>query len=602
MFMAALLEVAGFRITYEAKHKRTSARKLAKSNTKHVMSGRIVEVFDSVEGNTGVSFKQANRESAVPLAENNVSAAQRGTDFLQEELPSPGIERHSSLAYVHRQSPSRLWKDIRELTRCDDSCAGANNGRCEDGTAQPPWPAESSPVRCDLGTDCTDCGAWKGQATKSMQAAAEESGLIERLQSEEVEVLVRSTACPPYFKFAHTNPKLDVDVSHMVYHGGVLEPLISFTWYKLLRERCRNRELVLDVGGNFGWYTVLAASLGCRVITWEPVPRFRAFLLYNVLLNGVGHLVEVRDTVVSDDRLPQSVVVPQRGIWGTAGINGMNIDPAVDNEGDYMKVLAVPERLDDVVSEKAVLLKVDVEGFEPSVLRTGTRLVTEKAVEHIFLEYSPGVGHRANNFTFAKEFPLMLHTLLKSGYNVRSFEAMEGFSAAKVDWDEHELPALEAVTDANIQYDLLDMENAINTRGQFACVYKPNAVKAFPTHANCGSIPEGLHPMSFHSVFSHNTNIWATLAAGDSFPKGATTGVLRPNEDERSYFTTRSSSLGMRGMGGRICDHLPPEVQVHHRCRCTNRAICGQEEEAVAQAYRSHGNFASDLIKQFQAA
>lgn len=39
-----------------------------------------------------------------------------------------------------------------------------------------------------------------------------------------------------------------------------------------------------------------------RVVTWEPVPRFRAFLLYNILVNGVGHLVEVRDTVVSNDR------------------------------------------------------------------------------------------------------------------------------------------------------------------------------------------------------------------------------------------------------------------------------------------------------------
>jgi FkbM family methyltransferase len=71
---------------------------------------------------------------------------------------------------------------------------------------------------------------------------------------------------------------------------------------QVLAERCAAKpELVVDVGGNFGWYTIYAAKMGCRVVTWEPVPRFRAYLLYNVLINNVGHLVEVRDSVVTNE-------------------------------------------------------------------------------------------------------------------------------------------------------------------------------------------------------------------------------------------------------------------------------------------------------------
>ncbi len=55
---------------------------------------------------------------------------------------------------------------------------------------------------------------------------------------------------------------------------------------------------------------------------------------------------------------PQTVVVPQRGIWGTAGVNGMNIDKAIDNEGEYLRIESEAERLDDVVKENAALLKV----------------------------------------------------------------------------------------------------------------------------------------------------------------------------------------------------------------------------------------------------
>ncbi len=60
------------------------------------------------------------------------------------------------------------------------------------------------------------------------------------------------------------------------------------------------RRVFLDVGANFGWYTTLAAVMGCRVIAWEPVPLFRAFLQLALQYNNVTHLVELRQAVVSD--------------------------------------------------------------------------------------------------------------------------------------------------------------------------------------------------------------------------------------------------------------------------------------------------------------
>ena len=63
------------------------------------------------------------------------------------------------------------------------------------------------------------------------------------------------------------------------------------------------------------------------MIAWEPVPTFRAFLEYGVELNGVGALVDVRAAAVGDKPGAEyELVVPQRGIWGTASIDGRNID------------------------------------------------------------------------------------------------------------------------------------------------------------------------------------------------------------------------------------------------------------------------------------
>lgn len=63
------------------------------------------------------------------------------------------------------------------------------------------------------------------------------------------------------------------------------------------------------------------------MIAWEPVPTFRAFLEYGVELNRLGALVEVRAAAVGDkEGAEYELVVPQRGIWGTASIDGRNID------------------------------------------------------------------------------------------------------------------------------------------------------------------------------------------------------------------------------------------------------------------------------------
>lgn len=43
-----------------------------------------------------------------------------------------------------------------------------------------------------------------------------------------------------------------------------------------------------------GYYSLLAASMGCRVVAWEPVPFFAAYLKFGLLRNNLTHLVEVR--------------------------------------------------------------------------------------------------------------------------------------------------------------------------------------------------------------------------------------------------------------------------------------------------------------------
>ena len=75
------------------------------------------------------------------------------------------------------------------------------------------------------------------------------------------------------------------------------------------------------------------------MLAFEPVPHFYAFLEYSVHLNGLVPLVDMRKNVVSHESgKTMEMVVPSRGIWGTAGIGGLNIDIAIEGSEFYLQL------------------------------------------------------------------------------------------------------------------------------------------------------------------------------------------------------------------------------------------------------------------------
>jgi len=63
-----------------------------------------------------------------------------------------------------------------------------------------------------------------------------------------------TTRTEPRFVFAY-NP-LDKDTDRMA-HQWVLEPALTLAWHDTTHACCRDRQgLIMDVGGNFGWYTL----------------------------------------------------------------------------------------------------------------------------------------------------------------------------------------------------------------------------------------------------------------------------------------------------------------------------------------------------------
>ncbi len=154
----------------------------------------------------------------------------------------------------------------------------------------------------------------------------------------------------------------------LVAKHGALDPTTLRIWQGLLRARPWTH--VVDVGANYGEMLVdLEGAPGVAVFAVEPNPRVRRLLERSLREAGVPATIVPKAISDAQGRLPLSI----DRTW--SGMSAVHADPR-ETAGHRIETIEVETTtlralLDDGTPDgaKRVLLKVDVEGHEPSVLR-----------------------------------------------------------------------------------------------------------------------------------------------------------------------------------------------------------------------------------------
>lgn len=175
------------------------------------------------------------------------------------------------------------------------------------------------------------------------------------------------------------------DVGRRLYKYGVHEPRV-LEWLQDRPAPGRDA-LALDVGANLGWYSVVLArlSLGALAVhAFEPDPENRALLEENLRLNSVEG-VTVSPLALADT--PGTARLHRYRAINRGKHSLLPLDGTVDS------VAVERARLDDYLADAGLearpiwLMKLDVEGLEPAVVRGAGR-----ALEHLqalVMEFSP---------------------------------------------------------------------------------------------------------------------------------------------------------------------------------------------------------------------
>lgn len=170
--------------------------------------------------------------------------------------------------------------------------------------------------------------------------------------------------------------------------------------YQVMRALLRSGDTFVDVGANYGTFSLLASRIvgsGGRVIAVEPQPALCAGISESLRLSHASN-VAIHQIALGAAPGTATLLVPA----DDTGRSGMF--PAFSGKGRHSSVPVEVITLDSLLSEHAIsgrlFIKIDVEGSELRVLAGARRMIT--AHEPVMMvELNPWSAAAANGSTSA---------------------------------------------------------------------------------------------------------------------------------------------------------------------------------------------------------
>jgi len=155
---------------------------------------------------------------------------------------------------------------------------------------------------------------------------------------------------------------------------------------ELILRQAKGGDVVVDVGANIGYYTVLLADkVGGtgKVYAFEPDKTNFEILVKNIKENKLENVVAVNAAV--GRKSEKKILYKSKENLGDHKLYGK------DKDIEEVKIIKLDDYLADI---KVDLMKIDTQGWEPEVIE-GAKNIISKNKPVMFLEYSPASYQQA---------------------------------------------------------------------------------------------------------------------------------------------------------------------------------------------------------------
>eukprot|EP00697_Spironema_sp_BW2_P016122 gnl/Spiro4/723_TR406_c0_g1_i1.p1 gnl/Spiro4/723_TR406_c0_g1~~gnl/Spiro4/723_TR406_c0_g1_i1.p1 ORF type:complete len:465 (+),score=65.68 gnl/Spiro4/723_TR406_c0_g1_i1:69-1463(+) len=251
---------------------------------------------------------------------------------------------------------------------------------------------------------------------------------------------IARSATIPSFLISTMDPALDRVISSSLHRDGFWDPHIAELFFYLLDgqcdvERLRNPlhvPLVVDVGANLGFFGLYAAKMGCRSILVEPQQRLLTHIALSAALNSFALAPSLEEFRGASSRHSARVLLLGNAvtdnITATPSVSFVELNELGEHGGSHItegehrerrphRTTVVPTvRLDEIIDEEVLLMKVDVEAHEFHVLRSLDSLLAQRSIRNIVLEFD---AHRLG---------------IDGGVALLTFLSQHGFAVSVMRW------------------------------------------------------------------------------------------------------------------------------------------------------------------------
>ena len=175
------------------------------------------------------------------------------------------------------------------------------------------------------------------------------------------------------------NPLIDQVAKDLLWGDGAPTSAASAQLLRYLQSH--PGRIFLDIGAYSGLYALVAAKSGMAAIAFEILPENYLMVVENVIHNDLIEKVDARLCGLSD---AAGTIVMPISTSSTSRPSSMSL------AAEYELGVSVPlATIDSLGLDGPMLWKMDVEGFEPSVLR-GARETIQRCQPDIICEVLPG--------------------------------------------------------------------------------------------------------------------------------------------------------------------------------------------------------------------
>ena len=174
----------------------------------------------------------------------------------------------------------------------------------------------------------------------------------------------------------------DIYISHDLETTGMWEPHVVADFLEVLRRD--DAAAVIDIGANIGFYTLLAAKIGRRVIAVEPLVDSIYRIHRAAQMENVADRISVVHNAVADVRMIATI----RRTGDNQGDTRieLNYEPCIGACPPAVNTILLDDLLEIIQFQRAVM-KIDIQGYENRVFRQATTLFDKIDITYVFMEW-----------------------------------------------------------------------------------------------------------------------------------------------------------------------------------------------------------------------